>query len=344
MSQLDVREALTDAFLWKGGVLNRSQCHPLLSSIEGGTLAEAHGTLRKLAETFGNARSNQPNSVFASGLSSSDFANHLGETLRRPVLEKLQAQTSHRAFCQSIEVPNFKIHEFPSIGIDAELLEATPELAEHANVIGVVDLPGLNARIFSYGRNLSISREVIINDAIGTIISAFSGTGVSAGRLEARLVYALLESNPTLADGGAMFHSNYGNLLSGAALSLDSIGESMSALRKVKTDAGNEADTKAAFLIVPAEQEALARSINHNNDLGLTVIATTQLTANWYVAANPMQAPVIGLLKLDSSVEGIVVGNVKAQDDLFDGVKLGVRYDVGVAALGRLGAVRRPLA
>ncbi|RLA46009.1 MAG: hypothetical protein DRQ97_08560 [Gammaproteobacteria bacterium] len=355
MNILDLREALTDAILEDAGVKSFSDCHPrmhealletAIADSETGVYDMDRGTLRRLVETFGSTRSSMPNAAFTTGLSSSDFVNHLGDTLRIPVVQNLQAQTAHRAFCKMIGLPNFKPHEFPSIGIDVDLVEVTPELAEHKNIVAIADLPGLDARVWTFGRNVAISRKVIVNDQTSLIVNAFGALGTSAGRLEAKLVYELLESNPTLGDGGPMFHGDYGNLLSGAGLSLSAVGESMTALRRMQTNAGNEADIRARFLIVPAELEAEALSLVFNNNLLLEVVATSRISAsgNWYVMSDPEAAPTVGLLHLEASDGGITVGNAANQGDMFEGVKLGVRYDVGVAALGRLGIVTRPVA
>lgn len=352
MNTLDLRECLTDAILMNAGAKPFSRCHPqmhqaLLETAIADSETGAHdmdrGTLRRLAETFGSDRPGMPNAAFSAGLSSSEFINHLGNTLRIPVVQKLQAQTAHRAFCKIIGLPNFKPREFPSIGIDADLVEITPEMGEHKNAVSIADLPGLDGEIHTYGRNVYISREVIVNDQSALIIDAFGTLGTSAGRLEAKLVYALLESNPTLGDDGPMFHADYGNLLAGGPLSLDTISESMTSLRRMQTNSGNEADIRARFLIVPAELEANALSIVHINNLPLEVVATSRISAsgNWYVMSDPEAAPVVGLLHMEASNSGISVGSAALQGDTFDGVKLGVRFDTGVVVLGRLGVVRR---
>ena len=62
-------------------------------------------------------------------------------------------------------------------------------------------------QVITYGRIVPLSRQAIVNDDMRAFDRLTTAFGFSARRLENRLVYAQLTSNPTMADGGALFNA-----------------------------------------------------------------------------------------------------------------------------------------
>lgn len=337
-NRLDSVEALRDAVALRAGLIDHRVAHP-----DASVLATSDSNLLRqlaIACVSSDVRAANPAGAFGRGLGSDDFKNVLSDVLRSATVGKLTAQARHRAFCDVRRLKSFMPHDFPSADIDISLVE----LAEggEAPSIEVRDSAGLSARIRTWGRDVNVSREVVLNDDVGLLVSLAANAGASAARLEASLCYELLESNPVLGDGETLFHTDHGNVVNGA-LDEANFFAALAALRDQRTPAGIAADLDARFLVVASGIEGLARKLLHSAGIAeISVIASAAVPpGRWYLLADPAQAPVIALLRLEGSSAGVLVGPVSRRDSaVTDGVLLGVRFDVGAAAVGRVGAVR----
>lgn len=335
----DRHDALQDAMLVRAGAraLNSPGLHPEAAAF----VASGENLLKGLALSYGlpgHGGLSTPGAVLARGLSTGDFKQALASTLRAVTVQRLTEHAGHRQFCKAIELRDFKQTEFPSVDTDFALLEER-DLAEFHCDIGLSTAAGLSAQIRSFGRNVAISRHVIINDDVELVSGIFANAGASASRLEAGLAYALLESNPTLGDAMPMFSAGLGNI-EASALDETALGSAMSKLRTMLTPASAQANLPGAFLIVAPGLELVASKLVHQCNLELTVITSAWLPAGrWYLAADPAMAPAVGLLHVRGSKGGLVIGP-RQNDPDDDGVAIGVRFDVGVVALGRVGMVK----
>ncbi len=335
----DRQEALTDAILVRAGVrkLNAPGLHPEAAGI----IHRNENLLKGLALSFGlrDGRGlSAPGAVLGAGLSSSDFKTVLSNTLKVPAIHALTAHAGHRQFCKTIEVQDFKSHEFPSVDTDFSLIE-TDTLHEFPYDISTVASAGLSAVVRTFGRNVRISRQTIINDDVALITGIFSNAGASASRREAGLVYELIEQNPTLGDGMSMFHADHGNI-EVSALDETSLGSAIAKLRLMQTPAGADANLPAAFLVVAPGLELVARKLVHQCNLDLVIVASAWLPAGrWYLTADPELSPCVGILHLRGSNGGLLIGP-RQEDIADDGVPIGIRFDTGVVALGRVGIIK----
>lgn len=337
-NHFDILDSIRDAMALRAGLIANEAAHP-----DARVLATSDANLLQqlaIACVPADARAANPAGAFGRGLGTSDFKHTLSSVLRSATVGKLTAQARHRAFCDQRRLRSFMPHDLPRTDLDVELVE----LAEGAEAfsMGGRDTPGLAARIRTWGRDVSISREVIANDDVGLLVSLAANAGASAARLEAGLCFALLESNPILGDGESLFHAGHGNLIAGA-FDENNFFAALAALRDQRTPAGIAADLDARFLVVAPGLEGLARKLLHTAGLGeITVIASAGLPADrWYVFADPAQSPVVALLFLEGSNDGLLVGPSKPKNHAAtDGVLLGIRFDVGAAVVGRVGCVR----
>jgi len=335
----DLLESIRDAAALRGGIITPKAAHP-----DAHVLAASDSNLLQqlaLACVQANVRANgNPAGFFGYGLGTADFQNTLSSLLRSATVGKLNAQARHRAFCDMRPLKSFMPHDFPRVDMDLALIEL-PENAE-ATMIAIGDSAGLSARIRTWGRNVAISREAIVNDDVGMLTALAANAGANAARLEAGLCYGLLSANPTLGDGELLFHVDHGNVIA-AALDESNLFAAMAALRDQLTPAGVKADLDAKFLVCASGLEGLARKLLHTAGLTeITVIAAAGLPAGrWFLFADPVQSPVIALLHLEGANGGLLVGPAKRKNDTTtDGVLLGIRHDAGVVAVGRVGCVR----
>lgn len=334
--------ALTDALMIRAGIKNAGELmHPIADQY-----AAEENVLAGLA-TFCVQGVQRPagsvavKDMFARGMNTQDFSNILGAAMRRVMVARLASDNEHRFLCAERELNNFKEHDFPLLDF-APLLEELPENTEPSSIFNITALAGLPAHIRTYGKNIFVSRQLIKNDDTNLLFGFSANMGATAARLEAQLVYGLLESNPELSDGVAMFHADKGNLGSVAPLALASISEGVAALRNMLTPSGEKANLKAVSIAVaPVHELSVKTILKAAASESIRVIPAPWITTtNWYMTADPELAPAINLLYLKNSKRGVSVGKAREEykSDLDrDGLLLGARFDVAAVPVGRVG-------
>lgn len=332
----DFVQAHRDAAMIRAGLLsaNDSICHPDARELAAGGDKLLPVLARFVADKEGLTRSpsaaaRQPSAGF--GLP--DFGTALADILRVATYTRMAVSMQHEQIATRLNVPNFMETSFPMARIESDLLPAD-ELGEYEDA-GLADLPGLSAKLSTFGRNIVISRQLLLTDDIGLIASAFANFGASAARREAWQVYALLESNPALADAELMFDAAHGNVLA-AAFDEANLGIAMGMLRSLSDPFGAVSNFDAAVLVVEGRLEFLARRLVRDAGLlDVKVVASPWLAAGrWYLMPSPDIAPVIGLLRLTGAKFPAMVDPAKNNRGR-DGTLIGVRADIGVVPLSR---------
>lgn len=205
-------------------------------------------------------------------------------------------------------------------------------------------------KLITYGRIIALSRQAIINDdtrAFDRIPVAFGG---AAARLENRLVYAQLTSNPALGDGVALFHTTHANLTSsGTAISVASLTVGRAAMRLQKGLAQEELNLAPSYLIVPASQEQLAyqytssnytpaksSDVNEFRSGGRTAlepiveaVLDASSTTAWYLACDANAAETVEYCWLDGA-DGVYLESDIGFD--VDGLRMKARLDFAAKA------------
>lgn len=335
MSPQDFMQAHRDAALVRTGLLTASDpiCHP-----EAGNLASSS---EKLLSAMGkwaadlDTQTRSPGSAGrrpSAGFSSTDFGNSLASILRAATFVRMASHMDHVSVCQTVTVKNFLTHTFPLAEIESGL--GLPNELGEFQESGLADTPGLSAGLRTFGRNVLVSRRLLLSDDIGLIAGAFANFGASAARSEAQLAYGLLDLNPVLGDGEEMISFDHGNIQP-SSLTSSSLSGAMGMLRGFPDSFGVASDLAAAVLLVHGGLELTARKLVHESGLTLRVIATPFLSVGrWYLLPSPQISPVIGLLRLEGS-KGPVLIEPKADDLGRDGSLMAVRADLGVVAMGR---------
>lgn len=208
------------------------------------------------------------------------------------------------------------------------------------------------------GNIINLSRQAIVNDDM----QVFSGLAVDLGRA-AKLtieidVYALLNSNPTMNDGVALFHASHGNLAgAGAAPSVAAFDAIDVAMSQQKDVSGNEfLEISPNVLLVPRGLRGAAVTVNGSEydpdavnklqkpnivkGLFSDIVASPRLTGTAYYAfADPQVAPAIEVAFLN----GVTEPFTESQEGWrVDGVEWKVRHDYGVGAVNWRSAYKQP--
>jgi len=310
--------------------------HPLSDNLTLRDLAFAAGSmLRK------QSQSEPDQAVIARGLTTSDFSKTLADGVGGLVQRIYSAQAEHLRFCSMVPTKYLGTPtQLP--GIDADLeLEPLVQGAEVRHGAAFTTAGASNAILKSFAKTVFVSRELVVNDDLGALGRIFGALGSSAGRVESRIVAKTLETPNDLDDGAAFFSLNAGNLVADSGLTATTLSAAMSFLRNQMTASGNRADLALKHLVVSSELELTARLLVFSSGLPnveITVLATLP-SARWYALADPLIAPVVGLLRLAGSKSPVLVEQSKKRFSV-DGAPVGVVADLGCALLGRVGIVR----
>lgn len=340
----DLAEAGPDYLAKRGGANVNGDSHPLAEDFANQevTLAEMAAKIgvTELAKNGRTARNNLQ--ALSAGLSSDDFGGVLENTFRRLLFNAYDIEADHRRIALETPVRDFRPQHFPRVDLDLDL-SRLGELAEKRHSVSVSTDSGETATVDTYGARLGVSRHTVINDDVGLLAGVMNRLGSLAGRLEAESVFSVLEDNPTLSDGSAMFAND--NLLTSAEFSKSSLGEAFAALRRQTDATGKATGNPPAYVVVPPEKEveALETVASLSNDTPPVEVITSHYidASRWYVTARPERAPVVALLRLaDSQGRAVDVFRSRPRDMDFDGTFFDVSLDFGAKAIGRVGAVR----
>lgn len=290
---------------------------------------------------------------------SSDFANLTGNGLNRRLrMSYEENRPSYRMWARRApNAPDFR-------AIDVIQMSAMPDLVKTNEAgefkYGTASDDKVSYALVSYGRIISLSRQLIVNDdlrALDRSVTAFAG---SAARTENRLVYQQLTSNPTMPDGVALFAAGHGNLAAaGAAISASTLSAGRAAMRLQKGLQSEELNLMPRYLIVPATQEQAAHQVTSNNVVptkttdvnefreggrtALMPIVEAVLDANsttaWYLASGNDQCDTVEYCYLDG-MEGPQISSRVGFN--VDGVEIKAVLDFAAGVIDHRGLYRNP--
>lgn len=341
----DFRAAAIDALLIRGGI-NLKNPHPAARDFRGYSIVDL---ARARLSQFGKSTSGMSRSdVIQAALTSSDLPELLANVASKSVMNGFSAEhaVTHTLWTQQSTLMDFKTAKRVALSEAPGLLEVK-ERGEYLD--GSLDDAAESISLKTYGRIVSLSRQMLVNDDLGELTRVPEAMGMAARRTESDIVYTLLTGNPSMRDGVALFHADHGNLVasgSGAAPSVASLGVARAAMKRQRGLAGESfLNIEPRFLIVPVELESVTFALTaaitpFSVDEAvpewikqLTIVSDPRLdessTTAWYLAADPMLHSTIDVAHLDGEPVFLDQQNGFATDDL----RLKVRLDVGAAAV-----------
>lgn len=295
--------------------------------------------------------------VSAAFQTSGDFAVLLENVLHKTLQQAYAtAEDTWSRFCATGSLSDFRPHNRYRSGSLGNL-EPVNEHGEFKNK-AIPDGEKGTISAGTKGNIISVTRQAIINDDLGSLTSMAQMAGRAARRTIEADVYALLALNgglgPTLLDGLTLFHADHGNITDAAALSMAAIDADRVAMASQKGVGGHDyLDLRPSALVISIALGGAARTINEaqydpdtanklqrpNMVRGLfrDVVDTPRITGTRrYLFADPSDAPVIEVGFLDGREEPYL----ETRDGwTVDGAELKVRIDYGVAAIDYRGAV-----
>ncbi|MFC3690971.1 Mu-like prophage major head subunit gpT family protein [Chenggangzhangella methanolivorans] len=208
----------------------------------------------------------------------------------------------------------------------------------------------------TYGALFTISRKALINDDLGAFNDWATAAGQAAAQTEAALLWGLLsQSNgagPVMGDAQRLFHADHGNLLTGAALSVEALSDARLAMRnQIGLDGKTRIAVTPRYLVVGPELETQAEKVLASiyaattadvNPFSqkLALLVEPRITdGSWFVFADPASAPILEYSYL-SSAPGPQMSEREGWEVLSREFR--VVLDFGAGALDWRGAVRNP--
>jgi hypothetical protein len=159
----------------------------------------------------------------------------------------------------------------------------------------------------TYGRGVSFTRQMLINDDLGAFNALVFAFGGQAARLENKTVYSILNTNGNMSDSAALFVAGHNNLGTGVLgnTALDAMVIAMASQKGI--DGATVLNLEPKYLIVPKAKDITARSTQTPSGPNLkasdqnlfagrfTVVSDAELdgtsTAVWYAACDPSVYP-----------------------------------------------------
>jgi len=213
---------------------------------------------------------------------------------------------------------------------------------------------GDSFKLWTAGRIISLSRQLIINDQLGLFGDMGGHLGRGAALHEANAWWANVLGNPNLSDGVALFHASHGNLApSGSFLSATGLSAGRAAMRKQKDrDGVTPINPTPKYLVVGPDSETAADQLlatfqaAKSGDVvpafvrSLIVVVTPRITDySWYLFADPTKTPALQHAYLRGQ-KGIYTDTRVGFE--VDGVEYKGRLDFNAKAAGFQGVYKNP--
>jgi hypothetical protein len=306
---------------------------------------------------------------------STDFATYSSALVTKRLMQVYRDTPSiWNRYSATYNVPDFKPISFVGLTEGEDLIEFV-EGGEYKDS-KIAERTGVSLSVKTYGRLFSISRKALINDDLGLLRDAPGRLGRASARTLAKHVVEFLEANGNAYDGTATFHSSHNNLVTDA---LSESGLSAAALKfNAQTDDnGNPITLIPSMLVVPPGLEITARRILNSVEITTQGSGSTPAygqgtanvmqgyvpyaveryftdTNNWYLFADPNEAPVLAVgflngqrnpqVMMEDPSMRMTLGGTDPYSMEFDQMTYKVRHEWGVALTDWRGAVKAAVA
>lgn len=280
----------------------------------------------------------------------SDFSAILGNSANRTLRNAYQGvERTFTPFVSVTDLVDFRPSDRVQVGDAPELLKR----AEGAEVkFGTFGESSETIKLLSYGRALSMTRQMLVNDDLNAFQRVLVAFGRRAAQLEADLVYGILSGNPKMADGKNLFSAGHKNAIS-AGISVAGFSAVRAKFSEQRGIDGGYINARPASIAVnpvnltDAQKVLAPIAATAAGDVnpfagGNWAIASDDRVATdrFFVFANPSDVDTIELAYLDGN-RGVQSRTV--ENPYRDGVDVIASLDVGVAPLDFRGMLQATL-
>lgn len=287
-----------------------------------------------------------------------DFPLLLGDTINRTLLAQYTLQTrTFMAWASRASFSDFRSVTRTRLSEIFGNLEAVQEGGEYK--YGTLTESGETYSLAKYGKIIGITWESIVNDDLSAFTRIPQAFAAQAATKQSDIVYDILNSNPTMADGNKLFSTAHGNFkgtagsltAGGTLLSEASLAEAEIAFLNQTDASGQFINSSPKFLIVGPKNKLVAQKLTSTNFTPATqaTIAMPQFTGltpivdpriknyEWYLAADPQMIDTVEYAFLDGEQE---LFTEQRQGFDVDGVQVKARMVFGAKAIDWRGLYR----
>jgi Mu-like prophage major head subunit gpT len=273
--------------------------------------------------------------------STSDFPLLLADALDKTLRQAYQtAPAGVRQVARATTARDFRAKHRIQFSTAPTLLP----LNEHGEFVsgGMNDYDQTYA-VTTFGRIVGFTRQAMVNDDLGAFADTTRRMGVAAAAFEATFLANIVSSNPTLADGNAVFSTAHANITgngSGTTLSLTTLSAARQAMRAQTGLLGELIDVTPRYLLVGPANETIAEQMVseispiQSQDVNpfmnkIHVVVDPRLTANiWYLVADASQVDGLEYAYLEGAAGPQITSDLGFE---VDGVRFRIRLDFGGA-------------
>jgi ATP-dependent protease ClpP protease subunit len=220
-------------------------------------------------------------------------------------------------------------------------------------------------QLFSYGLEVGLTRQAVINDDLSALGEVPMMQGRGCRLLESNLIWALLTTGNLGAtvtlDNKALFHADHNNTISGGTSVIGIPGMTAAELKlSTQTDAsGNSLNLEPAFILAPRQLKTEVLQFLYPINYSPTVLTgangsnpyagavqpifenrlaeATNGTKMWYLAASPSRVPMLRHGYLQGEAGPVLIQEEKRNPDV---ISMLVRMDFGCSIRDWRGFVR----
>lgn len=177
------------------------------------------------------------------------------------VAEFADQEATWRSFCRVHSSQNFHASK-PVRMVNTRRWDVVGEMGELKH--GVLNEAAQSVSPRTEGQIIGISRQKIINDDIGILATIPSNLAIGGARAISDDVFTVL-----LANAGSFFATGNGNYFegSGTALSVDSLGAAIQAMRQQTDEAGRPIAIRPTTLVVGPALEQTAKAVLNSTEI-----------------------------------------------------------------------------
>ncbi len=224
------------------------------------------------------------NDFIRAAISTASLPGLLGNVANKSLLKSYQLQNiTATTVCSQGDLSDFKeatrfrlneLGDYQEVPISGELKHGT--LGEES----------ATNQLRTYGKMITLSREMIINDDLSSLSKIPASIGARAAQKIDEVFYTRLLENPNFPSSDALFSSANSNFQDGAntALSVGAMDTAMQLFMDQTTIDGLPINVAARFLLVPTSLDFTARQVMTSS----TLMSVGNTDATDLVTANPL--------------------------------------------------------
>lgn len=278
--------------------------------------------------------------------STSDLPNILANVATKSLRAGYEAAPpTFRQVAREVSVPDFK----QAKSVNLSDLAALAKVNEHGEFKHTaISDNGEPYSILTYGEIVAVTRQVVINDDLRSLVRVPGAMGQAAARMESDVFWAVVTANAAMSDTVALFHATHNNLLTGAgsALALAGLSAGRAKMRLQTAPKGTILGYVPKYIVAPAALETAAQQLV--NPMQLAATAVTGVVPKWVT-----EVTVVTEARLDANSttawyfvaeggDGLIYCYLEGQQGVYsetrmgfdvDGVEIKVREDFGAAAV-----------